>query len=187
MEPIAAALKELTSILTNLAIPFFVCGSLASAARGVARATVDVDLVVRLSVAGADELARQFGSGWYADAEMIRDAIGRHRAFNVIHLASGLKFDIFPAVGDFHEAQLTRATQVPFFGGLVVCPVATLEDTILSKLQGYRLGGEVSERQWTDILGLLRATPPADLAYLESWGQRLGVAAHLHKALGEKA
>jgi len=183
METIGPAVKELAAILDLLKIPFFVCGSMASAARGVARATVDIDLVARLAPAQVLQLVEALQSGWYADADAIRDAIRRRRGFNLIHLASGVKFDVFPASGDFHEEQFGRATSMPFFGGVVVCPVATAEDTILSKLEWYRIGGEVSERQWSDILGLIRVTERLDLDHLRRWAERLRVADLLERAL----
>jgi hypothetical protein len=33
---------------------------------------------------------------------------------------------------------------------------ATPEDTLLHKLIWYKLGNEISDRQWSDILGVLR-------------------------------
>jgi hypothetical protein len=54
--------------------------------------------------------------------------------------------------------------------------VATAEDTILRKLEWCRAGGEASERQWNDILGVLRtAGPGLDAAWLRHWAGRLGV------------
>lgn len=51
--------------------------------------------------------------------------------------------------------------------------IASPEDTILQKLLWYRKGGEVSERQWSDILGVIKVQGRAlDLAYLEEWAQR---------------
>jgi len=67
--------------------------------------------------------------------------------------------------------------------GLVL---ATPEDVILHKLYWYRLGGEVSERQWNDVLGVLRVQGEAlDLAYMQRWAGPLGVADLLDQAVGE--
>jgi hypothetical protein len=63
-------------------------------------------------------------------------------------------------------------------------PVKSPEDTLLRKLAWYRLGGEVSERQWNDVLGVLRAQGARlDLAHLHAWGETLGVADLLARAL----
>jgi hypothetical protein len=51
------------------------------------------------------------------------------------------------------------------------------EDTILLKLEWYRLGGEISERQWLDVLGVMRVQAERlDQAYLDHWAVELGVA-----------
>ncbi len=62
--------------------------------------------------------------------------------------------------------------------------IETSEDTILHKLEWYRAGGEVSERQWGDVIGILRVQLGAlDHEYLRRWAQQLGVADLLDRAL----
>ena len=57
---------------------------------------------------------------------------------------------------------------------------------VLAKLEWYRRGGEVSERQWTDVMGVLRATGSAlELPYLQQGAVELGVADLLDRALDE--
>jgi hypothetical protein len=63
--------------------------------------------------------------------------------------------------------------------------VATSEDILLAKLQWYRRGGEVSERQWSDIAGILAVALELDAAYLRTWAARLGVEDLLDKAVAE--
>jgi hypothetical protein len=116
---------------------------------------------------------------------MIRRAIQAHRSFNVIHIRSAQKVDIFPATEEFHEAQLERATVIPLGAGGIPCPVASAEDILLAKLRWYRMGGEVSERQWGDIAGILAVAPGLDAAYLRKWAARLGVEDLLDKAVAE--
>lgn len=60
--------------------------------------------------------------------------------------------------------------------------VSTAEDTLLAKLEGYRLGGEVSDRQWRDVLGILLASPALDQDDLDLWSERLGVGDLLDRA-----
>jgi hypothetical protein len=64
-------------------------------------------------------------------------------------------------------------------------PVASAEDTVLAKLEWFRRGGEVSERQWSDIIGVLRVTADIDRAHLEDWARSLGVDDLLTRALSE--
>jgi hypothetical protein len=64
--------------------------------------------------------------------------------------------------------------------------VATAEDTILQKLAWFRLGGGASERQWNDILGVLKVRRgKLDLPYLEHWAAELELGDLLHRALEE--
>ena len=64
--------------------------------------------------------------------------------------------------------------------------VTTPEDTILAKLAWYRLGDEVSDRQWRDILGVLAVQGDRlDLVYMREWAASLGVSDLLERALGK--
>ena len=70
---------------------------------------------------------------------------------------------------------MERATLVPLGLGQVSCSVATAEDILLAKLRWYREGGEVSDRQWSDITGLIANNPALDWDYLNPWAARLRV------------
>ena len=60
------------------------------------------------------------------------------------------------------------------------------EAIVLFKLRWYRLGGEVSDRQWSDILGVLRTQQGRlDEVYLDEWATHLGIADLLTRARGE--
>ena len=160
-------------------------GSTASSARGVPRATVDIDVVVRIGIQQAEKLVAALGPGWYADAQQIRQAIQAGRAFNVIHMPTAWKIDLFPAQSDFHECEMQRATLEPVTidGETVVCPVSTPEDILLAKLRWYKDGGQVSDRQWGDITGIVATNPNLDLEYARLWAGRLQVTELLDRAL----
>jgi len=166
-----------------------VVGSLASSARGVYRATADGDLLAELAPGHAVKLAAALGSDWYADPDMIERAIRDRRAFNVIHIPTAQKIDIFPATSAFHTSQMQRASLIPVFpaDAAMQLPVASVEDTVVAKLHWYRAGGEVSDRQWNDITGLLATNRDLDLDYARSWAARLRVEDLLDKALAEVA
>jgi len=189
MNPLADTLKQLASALESVGIPYVIGGSVASAVRGVVRATYDVDLVAHIGLSQTEQLAKALGPAWYADPFQMRSAIAAGRSFNLIDTHLGNKVDIFPATEEFHHSQLQRATRVAlrFLGDEHLYPVATAEDILLAKLQWYAAGGEVSERQWTDILGILKTGRPLDQAYVEAWALRLGVARLLARALAEVA
>ena len=180
------SLRILAEALDSLRIRYFVCGSVASSARGIFRATADVDLVVDMQPGQAGALEKALGKDWYADAGMISQAILHGRSFNVIHMTSAQKLDLFPATSDFHESELARATPVALGPeGTVRCPVASAEDTLLSKLRWYREGNEISERQWNDIAGIIAINSNLDLQYLRLWAARLRVTDLLDKALSQ--
>jgi hypothetical protein len=185
MDPLTESLSLIKAALERLGIRYVVGGSVASSTRGIWRSTLDVDLVAAIKAAQADALAEALGPEWYADSEVIRRAIREGRSFNVIYIRSAQKVDIFPATEEFHEAQLERATVIPLGTGGIPCPVATSEDILLAKLQWYRMGGEVSERQWSDIAGILAVAPDLDATYLHTWAARLGVEDLLDKAVAE--
>jgi hypothetical protein len=183
-------LRIVTEVLERLSIPYLIGGSHASSARSIAyRDTQDVDIVAAISEPQTDGIVAELGKDWYADAGQIRDAIARGRSFNLIHIPSAEKFDIFPARGEFELTQLQRATPEPLqFGGeSVISKVATAEDILLAKLRWYKDGGENSERQWRDIEAIVAANPSMEMDYLVRWAASLGVTGLLTRALSMKS
>ena len=64
--------------------------------------------------------------------------------------------------------------------------MTTAEDIVLAKLEWYRLGNAISDRQWRDILGVLKVQAGRlDLDYLHQWAKELNVADLLRRALKE--
>jgi hypothetical protein len=191
MGDVVKGFQRLVDVLDGLAIPFMVGGSVASSVRGIYRATNDIDIVARLSERDIPRLASELGAEFYSDAEMMRDALRRGRAFNVIHYASSAKFDIFPITSDpYSQTQLDRreVEDVVLAEGVnVKCPVASAEDIILAKLVWYRLGGEQSDRQWNDLRGVRAVQRQRlDEDYLRKWAAHLRVQDLLDRLLGEE-
>ena len=186
----AEALMRFFGVLDEIEIPYSVGGSVASSTHGTPRMTMDVDLVADLKPDQIDELVRLLGGEFYADAEMIREALSVRRSFNIIHYSTAYKFDVFPLGTDAysHEEFSRRAfTLVRALGGEPIeCAVATAEDTILRKLQWYRLGGETSERQWNDVRSIVNARKHSlDRDYLQRWAAELKIDYLLGKLLAE--
>jgi hypothetical protein len=158
--------------LDRLCIDYFVGGSVASSVHGRPRTTDDA-------------LVHGLEAEFFIDAEMIRDAISRRASFNIIHLATMLKVDVF-VLGDedFSIEEMKRRAAVSLRGSRVW--FSSPEDIVLEKLDWFRKGEGVSERQWRDVLGVLAVQGARlDLPYLRAWAERRGLLGLLERALGE--
>jgi hypothetical protein len=180
----------LARVFDTLAIRYLVGGSLASSMYGIPRATQDVDLVADIGLDHVDGITRALTGEFYVDADMIREAIGRRASFNVVHLATMFKADVFILRGDaWSREEMTRAKTEHVDGpdGRLAVRFASPEDTLLHKLVWYRLGNQISDRQWRDVLGVLRTQGDAlDWAYLDRWAPWLDVAVLLLRARKER-
>ena len=119
---------------------------------------------------------------------MIADSIRRHSSFNIIHKETMFKVDVFfPSPRPFQRSQLTRGQRQTFeLETKLSANFASPKDTILSKLEWYRMGCETSERQWHDNLGVLKTQAgELDLGYLQTWAGELSIADLLSRALKE--
>jgi hypothetical protein len=181
----AEILNELIGGFKNAGVRYMIGGSVASSAIGLPRATLDTDILIEIDEEQVRLLAKALGAAWYLDTEVAGKALENRRAFNVIHMLSGYKFDLFPAHRRFHHAELDRATirHLRIEGDTVTCFVATAEDMVLAKLHWYREGGEASERQWGDIVGMLMVAKDFDLEYLGRWARDLEVQDLLKRAI----
>jgi hypothetical protein len=173
-------------VLEELGVPYHVGGSFASSIHGVPRQTRDLDLVVDLPLSAVPAFMAHLEKDFYLDEETIRRAISRHTRFNLIHLASAFKVDVFVhGPRPFDRSELARGRSYEIAAGAPrTVIVKSAEDTLLRKLEWYRLGGETSDRQWGDILGIVRTQGERlDLAYLRRWGEALAVSDLLDRAL----
>lgn len=179
MNDLGRGFERIVRALRKLGIPYAVGGSLASSVHGIPRATVDIDFVVEVQPTQADGLVAEFQNGFYADADMIRAALDAKRSFNLIDLETSYKFDLFPLPdGDYYRKELERReeTQHLFGETLIEFSVVSPEDTILTKLLWFREGGEVSDRQWNDVRGVLEVQGDRlDRDYLLRWARELDV------------
>jgi hypothetical protein len=163
-------------------------GSVASGVRGIPRATNDVDFIAALLPQHVDLFAQRLRPDFYADEDHIRDSLGYRRAFNVIHMPTAFKIDIFPASEAFHRAQLDQATAVTFdfFGEQLTCRVVSAEDIVLAKLKSLNESGRSSEQQWRDVAAVVTASRDGlSRDYLHTWARKLGLSELLEKALND--
>jgi hypothetical protein len=169
----------------RLNIRYLIGGSLASSLHGVPRATHDVDMVAEINHAHVQRLVKALSPDFYVDAEMIHDAIRHRSMFNVIHMATMFKADIFIMKAD--AASRREMDRREPYNIVEDDPdelfLSSAEDIIVQKLYWYELGGGVSERQWTDVVGVIQIQGGRlDSDYLEKAALELGVAEHLKRA-----
>ena len=186
-EPIEVTLK-VTGVFEALGVPYLIGGSLASTLYGMVRTTQDSDIVAEMKIKHLKPFVTALQDEFYVDDEMIAESIQRHSSFNIIHRESMFKVDVFiPSPRPFLQAQLARANKQNFsLETEISAKFASPEDTILSKLEWYRMGGEVSERQWRDVLGVLKTRQgELELSYMQKWANELGVCDLLERAMSE--
>jgi hypothetical protein len=181
---------QITRIVTrtfeSLGIRYFIGGSLASSLHGIPRATQDVDLVAEVDHSHVDALARAFESAFYVDAESIHRAITDRRSFNLIHLETMFKIDVFILKRDsVSREQMSRRQSYQLSDDSAdVLFLSSAEDTIISKLVWYELGGNVSDRQWSDVLGVLQVQGQnLDQAYLRGAAEQRDILPLLEQAI----
>ncbi len=184
-EPIAVV-ATLARVFDDLGIRYVVGGSLASSMYGIPRATEDADVVADITRDSAALIARALDGEFFVDADMIRNAIDEHGSFNIVHLESMLKAAVFIGRDDaWSREQMNRGRDetIDVDGHAVTIRFASAEDTLLHKLVWYKLGGRASDRQWNDVLGVLRIQDVSlDPGYLDRWARVLQVADLLDEA-----
>lgn len=184
VEELADTLRALANALDAMGADWAVCGSLASTTYGEPRATNDIDVVAALSVPEARELAKALSATFYADEDMAVEAAQRGASFNVIHEKTFLKVDLFlPLPGPMGRGQLDRRRRLELMPGVEV-PVLGPEDTVLQKLRWFAQTGETSDRQWRDLLSVVRAVE-LDRSFIDERAAGAGLTALLERLLLE--
>jgi hypothetical protein len=174
--------------LEHVGIDYVIGGSLASSLHGIPRSTQDADLLVDLPRDRVPDLLAALGPGFYADEDDALSAVARKAAFNVIHLETMYEVDLFilgedpPSRSEMERRERHRIGETEADTAFV----ASAEDTILQKLIWYRLGNEVSDRQWLDLLGVIQVQwHLLDRPYLDRWTTELGLRELLDEAFAD--
>ncbi|WP_413167993.1 hypothetical protein ACL6C3_14865 [Capilliphycus salinus ALCB114379] len=179
------------SLFEQLAIPYFVGGGLASSILGETRTTVDADIAILLNdINLLPRLIETMEGEFYLSEIAIEEALtGRTNTFNVIHLTSALKADIYLIRNsdEFRKTAMSRRQKIyPTGSPELSFYLCTAEDIVLQKLIWYQMTGRTSHKQWRDILGVLKLQAERlDFQYLQGWSQQLNVTQELQQALDE--
>ena len=151
-------LLDVVAVLDELQVVYALGGSLASSLVGEPRTTLDVDIVVVVDEGSVEPLLERLAIDLYVPVETARSAVRSGSSFNVIDTAHGIKADLFVAgSGVLDQSQIERRVRVQLPAAEDAIWVTSPEDQVLRKLDWYRLGGRVSDRQWRDVVGIIRA------------------------------
>jgi hypothetical protein len=173
------AVKPVVAVFEALSIPYCIGGSVASSLYGMARATMDVDILAQITAPLVPKFVGLLKDSYYIDEHMILEALDSASYFNLIHLDTMMKIDVFIQKTDpFNQSALKRkqidtlVEDDPDSDFYFYSP----EDILLHKLCWYEMGGRVSERQWLDVLGIIKVQMDSlNQAYLKQWAQTLSV------------
>ncbi len=177
--------RQVTQILADLEIPYALGGSLASSLFGEPRSTVDVDIAIRLAADRQAAPLQRTTAEFYVPIDAARAAMRAHSSFNLVDTVSALKVDLF-VLGDglLDRMQIHRRIKVAIPGAADGIWVTSPEDQVLRKLEWYRSGGAVSDRQWRDVIGILRnQAGDLEVEYMTDTARELGLDDLLSDAL----
>lgn len=186
---ILEALRPVVVVLDGMGVAYEIGGSVASSACGVPRTTLDVDVVAALGRDHIPEFVARLQSLYYVDENAALEAVERQSSFNLIHLETMLKVDVFvlkSRVYDQNAFQRKRKDRLSVDPAGDSFYFASPEDVVLNKLEWFRLGRELSERQWTDVIGVLKVQRgTVEIPYMRHWAGILGITDLLERAFLE--
>lgn len=169
------AICDLTQLFNRADMPYLIGGSIASSIYGRFRTTNDIDCLCRVSKSGVERFLAG-ADNFIVDEISLAENLLQGRSYNLIHEPTFVKIDLFPATEPFHFEELRRAREVNPLSSPCTFRIASAEDIILAKLIWAGRREVRSERQWSDLIGILAvAGPSLDEAYLERWAAELGV------------
>jgi hypothetical protein len=186
-DPIQVALR-VTRVLDTLGMAHTIGGSIAASFAGEPRSTVDIDVVVACVEREVAALVAALAPDFYVDEDAVRRAVRNRTSVNLIDNATMLKVDLFVAGGTPIDAEQLQRRLFVSLGDGVVLPIHPPEDILLQKLRWFRLGGEVSDRQWRDVLGIVRVQGRRlDLDYVRRQAPVLAVLDLLERVLAAES
>lgn len=178
--------KQVADVFQDLKIRYMIGGSLASSLHGIPRATQDIDIVADIKPNNVKELVNILREDFYIDEDMIKQALSHHTSFNIIHLETMFKVDIFILKQDQaskEEMSRRKSYRISEKHNLYL---TSAEDIIIQKLHWYKLDNRVSQRQWKDVIGVLQVQGKRlNFDYLKKTANRKDVFELLTQAIEE--
>ena len=175
--------QAILDILTSLNVNYLVGGSVASSLYGEPRYTQDTDIEIWADRTQVEGLLAASQADFYSSQEAALEALRRKSSFNLIHFESQYKVDLFVSQNRPFDQSRAQRRLVPE-GFSANFWVSSPEDMVLIKLEWYRNGRQLSDRQWRDVLGILAARKGRlCLTYLRRWAVELQVGNLLEQAL----
>jgi hypothetical protein len=177
-----------SELLDELRIPHVLGGSVASTYYGEWRTTNDVDFAAAMLLQHVERFLARVEGDFIVDAQLVAQSVRSRRLFTMIHRRTFIKVDLYVRdARGFFKSELERARHAPIRRSPPGSAwISTHEDVVLQKLSWYKAGGCVSDRQWRDVLGVLRVWHDRlDVAYLRTWAAELDIQSLLDAALDE--
>jgi hypothetical protein len=182
---IVAAVTRVVETFERLKIPYLIGGSVASSVLGIPRSTQDVDLVADFEETVISELLAGLEQDFYLSEIAVREALKLRSSFNLLHNDTGIKVDVFLVKEQaFSRTSFARRQETLVENSPRTFSMYTPEDIVIQKMLWY-IASNNSEKQWLDILGVLKIQENLDIAYLQEWANHLNLGEHLSRALDE--
>jgi hypothetical protein len=186
-DEILTALEPVIKAFDELGISYYVGGSVASSVYGIARTTMDIDLISNLNQYQVKPLVQKLKPYYFIDEDMILDAIKSESTFNLIHLETMIKIDVFILKEKYYDKKVFERKHKDIISDepdSIQVYLCSAEDIILNKLIWFESGGSISENQWKDIIGVIKVQDKSlNKEYLETWAKELGISDLLNKAM----
>jgi hypothetical protein len=163
-------LKRVCKSLDENKFPYMISGSIAMNIYSIPRMTMDIDIVVELSLKRIDEFTNMFPDSYF-NKTTIKNEIKRKGIFNIIDHETGFKIDfIIRKDTEYYRLAFNRRKRIKELE--MELWVISLEDLIIAKIiwiQEYQ-----SEKQSLDIENLL-LNPDKDMNYIKEWCNNLNL------------
>jgi len=170
LRELAELAKKIGEILDRYGMRYHLTGGVVASHYGELRNSPNVDIVVEMDVCkDRQALFHDLKKEFYVDQIAFDEAIQMKSMFQVLDMDTMLRADIYTA--SVLPCRFERIVEAEIVEG-VSLPIASPEDSILSKLHWIKLG---SGRSRKDVVAMLRVQENLDNAYLEATAEQLGV------------